>query len=184
MSVLKKNLSNVMKKRMSIDEGGFDVKQLEVATYTMTIDAPIDHTFACLAEDEHIIKWNDHLIENIYEDGDASLVTGKRFISVQQFEKKEIRVESELTHVNRPYKCEVQAMTNQGVSTATYTLNETADGTDVTIRITLAPSSWLYTLYVKAFRWAIRLIYDEQFKQFRIYAEASAPKPSPAREAE
>ncbi|TCI30637.1 SRPBCC family protein [Exiguobacterium sp. SL-10] len=157
---------------------------IEVATYTMAIDAPIDHVFGCLAEDEHIVKWNDHLIENIYEDGNASLVTGKRFISVQQFEKKEIRVESELTYVNRPHTCEVQAVTNQGVSIATYTLSETADGTDVTIRISLVPSSWLYALYVKAFRWAIRLIYDEQFKQFRIYAEASVPKPSPAREAE
>ncbi len=165
-------------------KGDLILKQLEVATYTMIIDAPIDHTFACLAEDEHIIKWNDHLIENIYEDGDASLVTGKRFISVQQFEKKEIRVESELTHVNRPHECEVQAVTNQGVSIATYTLSETTDGTDVTIRISLIPSSWLYALYVKAFKWAIRLIYDEQFKQFRIYTEASASKPSLAREAE
>lgn len=150
----------------------------------MSINAPIDHTFACLAEDEHIVKWNDHLIENIYEDGDASLVTGKRFISVQQFEKKEIRVESELTYVNRPHECEVQAVTNQGVSIVTYTLSETADGTDVTIRISLIPSSWLYALYVKAFRWAIRLIYDEQFKQFRIYAEASSYKQSSTQEAE
>ncbi len=158
------------------DEGGFDLKQLEVATYHMTIDAPIDHVFSCLAEDEHIVKWNDHLIENIYEDGDASLVTGKRFISVQQFEKKEIRVESELTYVNRPYECEVLAMTNQGISTFTYVLTETPNGTDVIIRLTLIPSSWFYKLYVKGFAWAIRLIYDDQFKQFRIYTEASAPK--------
>lgn len=156
----------------------------EIATYQMTIEAPIDHVFACLAEDEHIIKWNDHLIENIYEDGDASLVTGKRFISVQQFEKKQIRVESELTYVNRPYECEVLAMTNQGISTSTYVLTETTDGTNVTIRLTLIPSSWFYKLYVKGFAWAIRLIYDEQFKQFRIYTEASAPKQSSVQGAE
>lgn len=155
----------------------------EIATYQMTIQAPIDHVFACLVEDEHIIKWNDHLIENIYEDNDNALVEGKRFVSVQQFENKEIRVDSMLTHVNRPYACEVQAVTNQGVSTTSYVFEETEGGTSVTVRITLLPSSWFYRLYAKGFAWAIRLIYDEQFKQFRIYTEASQ-QAAPADEAE
>lgn len=149
------------------------MKELLIAQYDFLVDAPTEYVFKCVNDDEMILQWNDHLVENVYECPEDQLnpKAGSRFKSVQLIEKKKFTVDAVLTVYEPPYRVDVSAETKEGTSTTSYQLSREGGYTRLMIEVTMIPSNWFYRMNARLFGWAARMMYLEQFEKLEKFCE-------------
>ncbi|MGD6942880.1 SRPBCC family protein [Cytobacillus gottheilii] len=145
------------------------MREIECYTFENEIEADIHLVFECLNEDEHVVQWSSHIIENISEDPKGEIKIGSTYISRQKFEKKVFEAKATYTKYNPPYNVAVETDTKEGISRTEYTLEEFAEGTILHVKVTLLPSNWYYKTITKLMKWSFKFIYDDQFKSFIDY---------------
>ncbi|MEW9111216.1 MAG: SRPBCC family protein [Cytobacillus gottheilii] len=145
------------------------MREIECYTFENEIEADIQLVFECLNDDEHVLKWNSLIIENISEVPKNEIKVGSTYISRQKFEKKVLEAKATYTKYNPPYKVAVETDTKEGISRTEYTLKEFAEGTILQVRVTLLPSNWYYKIITNLMKWSFKFIYDDQFKSFIDY---------------
>ncbi|WP_282155853.1 SRPBCC family protein [Cytobacillus gottheilii] len=145
------------------------MREIECYTFENEIEADIQLVFECLNDDEHVVKWNSQIIENISVDPKSEIKVGSTFITRQKIDKKVIEVKATYSEYNPPYVVAVEADTKEGISRTVYTLKEFPEGTILQVRVTLLPSNWYYNTITKLMKWSFKFIYDDQFKSFIDY---------------
>ncbi|KYG29603.1 SRPBCC family protein [Alkalihalobacillus trypoxylicola] len=145
------------------------MKEIICFTFERHINAPIDTVFSCLNEDEHVLEWNDYIVEHIYEGDESELKEGSTFITKQKIGKKVIELEAEYSAFNPPYYAEVKTSTKEGMSTTKYSLSEESDGTLFKVEAILIPKNAYYSIITKLFKWSFKVLYNEQYEKFIDY---------------
>ncbi|MDQ0273564.1 SRPBCC family protein [Cytobacillus purgationiresistens] len=145
------------------------MKEIHCYSFELEIDSNIDLVFECLNKDEHVLKWNSQIIENIYDGSENDLEEGSTFITRQKIGKKVYELQGLYTKYNPPYQAKVETETKEGVSKTEYILEETSEGTKFIVNVYLVPSSWIYKVMTNMFKWSFKHVYDEQFNNFKEY---------------
>ncbi|WP_062351906.1 SRPBCC family protein [Bacillus kwashiorkori] len=137
------------------------------------IDAPIDVVFQYVDEDEKIKLWNTMFVENIYETetGKQESYIGVKFKSIQKIEKKTITIDCEIMEYEPPYKVVIHSHTKEGMNITRYTLLREHHGTKIVVEASIVPSNLFYKIMTKMFRWAGKIMFEEQFKNMKTYIE-------------
>ncbi|MGM0943140.1 MAG: SRPBCC family protein [Bacillota bacterium] len=145
------------------------MKEIHCYRFESEIDSTIDLVSECLNKDEHVLKWNTQIIENMYDGSEDDLVEGATFITKQKLGKKVYEFHAKCTRHDPPNYATVETKTKEGISKTEYILKETPEGTNFIVNVSLIPSNWIYKLATHMFKWSFKHVYDEQFDNFIEY---------------
>ncbi|GGA78968.1 SRPBCC family protein [Ornithinibacillus halotolerans] len=135
------------------------------------IEAPIEVVFDYLDDDEKIKYWNDYFIENIYEKGQKTNEVGERFTSVQQFEKKVVKVDIELLEYEAPHKIVMVGYSKEGQAYTRYYLGSEDNGTRLVMESSIIPSNLYHSIITTLFGRLGKFIYKDQVIKLKDYLE-------------
>lgn len=63
----------------------------------------------------------------------------------------------------------LETETKEGISKTEYILEETSEGTNFTVNVSLIPSKFIYKLATNMLKWSFKYVYDEQFEKLIEY---------------
>lgn len=145
-------------------------------TYETEIDATIDLVFDCLNKDEHVLKWNNHIIENIYHGTEEDLTEGSIYTTRQKLGKKVYEFDVKYIKYNPPNLVVIESETKEGLNRTEYQLEELAESTKISVKVYIEPANWFFKLALTIFKRTIEPVYDEQFNRFVDYVYEQASK--------
>jgi hypothetical protein len=145
------------------------MKELGVYRFEEIIEVPIKDLFDYLNKDEHVLKWNSMIVENIYEGSEDDIGEGSIVTTVQKIDKKVYSFEAELIEYKPPYRATIKTKTKEGTSITRYRLTPVGNPTKLEVEASLIPSNWFYKILVKLTGWASKYVFDEQYKNFVTY---------------
>ncbi len=147
----------------------YKVKEIHCYRFESEIYTNMELVSECLNKDEHVLKWNTQIIENIYDGSEEELREGATFITRQKIGKKVYELQGKYTKYEPPNYATVETETKEGLSKTEYILEETPEGTNFIVNVSLVPSNWLYKLVTQMFKWSFKHVFDEQFENFIEY---------------
>ncbi|WP_284139386.1 hypothetical protein [Virgibacillus sp. LDC-1] len=145
------------------------MKEIHCFRFEAEIYTNIDLVSECLNKDEHVLKWNTQIIENIYDGSEDDLGEGATFITRQKIGKKVYELQGKYTKYDPPNYASVETETKEGISKTEYSMEETPEGTNFIVNVSLVPSNWIYKLATHMFKWSFKYVYNEQFERFIEY---------------
>ncbi|UOQ86955.1 SRPBCC domain-containing protein [Gracilibacillus salinarum] len=154
------------------------MKEIKCYYFQAVILADIQLVSDCLNQDEHVLQWNDQIIENIFDGKEEDLAEGSTYITRQKLGKKIYTLPATYTTFNPPHHVAVSSKTKEGLSKTEYTLTEYDGGTVFTVEVTLIPANSYYKFITNLMKWSFKYVYDDQFQKFIDYVSEQASKSS------
>lgn len=144
----------------------------------VVIDAPIEMVFDYIDKEEKIKEWNTFIVENRYPTNIdlENPRAGDTYISVQKIGKKIFEVEAEILEYDAPHLVSVGSEMKQGYGATTYLLEESDEGTVLTLISEFEPSNFYYKIVHKLTEWVSREMYGEELERLVACVEAAYHK--------